>query len=56
MVFVVTGFLTAFAQAAYVLIAFVLKAPFSTENIIYLLPNTCYLNEEIDCTEPSPIS
>jgi len=29
------------------------SAPFYIENIIYILNKTSYLNEEVNCTEPS---
>ncbi len=29
--------------------------PFYIENIIYLFYKTSYLNEEVKCTEPSPL-
>ncbi len=30
------------------------SAPFYIENIIYIFNKTSYLNEEVNCTEPSP--
>ncbi len=30
------------------------SAPFCIENVIYILNKTRYLNEEVNCTEPSP--
>jgi hypothetical protein len=30
------------------------SAPFYIENIIYIFNKTSYLNEEVNCTKPSP--